>query len=360
MKLLRSMVLLMLFVVIVPLYSQIVIDWTEVPHYIGTEWTKNGKDSVNVDLGSTGGPQTWNFTSQPMGTESEDLFIVPVSSTPFVDSFPDANLVYMSFADSDTVYQYYELIPDFMNTLGLGGVGPDTNFLLQYEPIDSAPLPLSYGDSRHFHYGFSMAEGIDSVRFDHYGFQICDAYGTVIVPYGNFECLRVCDFDTCVMTVFVSGVPVFSDTITYIVYGFPAEDYGAVVCIKSYPDETNPNYTEALNLDRLTYFSTGIEEFTTCTKSSFSVYPNPFRQKTEISFQMQDVRCKMQDISLKIYDVSGRIVKIFNLTSDFLPLTSTISWDGRDEKGKSVPSGVYFYYLNIDETSLIGKMLMLK
>jgi len=360
MKLSKSILLFVMCVTIIPLYSQIVIDWTEIPHYIGTVWTKNGKDSVTVDLGSTGGPQTWNFTSQPMGTESEDLFVVPVSSTPFADSFPNANLVYMSFADSDTGYQYYELEPSFISILGLGLVSPDTNYLLQYEPVDSAPLPMSYGDSYNFHFGFSVMMGTDSVTYDHYGTRFCDAYGNVIIPYGNFECLRVCDFDTCVMTVFISGIPIFSDTTTYIVYSFPVEDYSAVVCIMSYPDETNPNYTEALNLERLTYFSTGIEELTTCTKSSFSVYPNPFRQKTEISFQMQDARCKMQDISLKIYDVSGRIVKIFNLTSDFLPLASAISWDGRDEKGKSVPSGVYFYHLKVDDISSMGKILLIK
>ena len=358
MKLSKSILLFVLCVTIIPLYSQIVIDWTEIPHYIGTVWTKNGKDSVTVELGSTGGPQTWNFTSQPMGTESEDLFIVPVSSTPFADSFPNANLVYMSFADSDTVYQYYELEPSFISMLGLGLISPGTTYLLQYEPVDSAPLPMSYGDSYDFHFGFSMANGTDSVTYDHYGTRTCDAYGNVIIPYGNFECLRVCDFDTCVMIVFVSGVPVFFDTTTYIVYSFPVEDYSAVVCIKSYPDETNPNYTDALYLDRLTYFSTGIEELTTSTKNSFSVYPNPFRQKTKISFGIGQ---GAKGIELKIYDAIGRLVRDF--TDDLCNHNKSVKsvyWDGRDEKGKSVQSGVYFYHLKVDDTSSMGKILLIE
>jgi len=357
MKPLRLLVVLMLFVVIVPLYSQIVIDWTEIPHFIGTEWTKNGKDSVSVDLGSTGGPQTWDFTSQPMGSESEDLFIVPVSSTPFADSFPNANLVYMSFADSDTGYQYYELEPNFISMLGLGLESPDTTYLLQYEPVDSAPLPMSYGDSYNFHFGFSIGMGTDSVTYDHYGTRTCDAYGNVIIPYGNFECLRVCDFDTCVMTVFISGVPIFSDTTTYIVYSFPVEDYSAVVCIKSYPDETNPNYTEALNLARLTYFATGIEEFTTCTKNSFSVHPNPFRQKTEISFGIGQ---SAKGIELKIFDISGRLIRDFDDLCNQNKSVKSVSWDGKDENGNSLPNGVYFYHLKVDDTNFTGKILLIK
>jgi len=355
MKPLRLLVLLILFVVIVPLYSQIVIDWTEIPHFIGTEWTKNGKDSVSVDLGSTGGPQTWDFTSQPMGSESEDLFIVPVSSTPFADSFPNANLVYMSFADSDTGYQYYELEPNFISMLGLGLESPDTTYLLQYEPVDSAPLPMSYGDSYNFHFGFSIIMGTDSVTYDHYGTRVCDAYGNVIIPYGNFECLRVCDFDTCVMIVFISGVPIFSDTTTYIVYSFPVEDYSAVVCIKSYPDETNPNYTDALFLERLIYFSTGIEEFATFTKNSFFLHPNPFSDYLTINYSLT----KTGDVYLRMYDINGRLIKTIINTSqpqgDY-----SLRWYGRDENNNSLPNGVYFYHLKVDDTSSMGKILLIK
>ncbi|MCK4251399.1 T9SS type A sorting domain-containing protein [candidate division WOR-3 bacterium] len=96
------------------------------------------------------------------------------------------------------------------------------------------------------------------------------------------------------------------------------------------------------------------------SSSYLQIYPNPFRQKTEISFQMQDARRKMQDISLEIYDVSGRIVKIFNLTSDFLPLASAVSWDGRDEKGAFVPSGIYFCQLQTGDFKSVKKLILVR
>ncbi|MCK4256698.1 hypothetical protein KAX35_07400, partial [candidate division WOR-3 bacterium] len=47
---------------------------------------------------------------------------------------------------------------------------------------------------------------------------------------------------------------------------------------------------------------------------------------------------------LRIYDLSGRLVRTFPLPSSlFSPLK--IVWDGKDAKGNSVPSGIYFYEL---------------
>ncbi|MCK4252133.1 right-handed parallel beta-helix repeat-containing protein [candidate division WOR-3 bacterium] len=119
-----------------------------------------------------------------------------------------------------------------------------------------------------------------------------------------------------------------------------------------------------------------IEERNQITKAQFfllEVFPNPFTQMTEIRYQvpdiqMQDVRNNlstslgtgMQDISLKIYDVSGRIVKVFNLTSGLLLPASTISWDGTDENGNKVSSGVYFCRSVAGNYSAMKKLLLVK
>uniref|UniRef100_A0A7V0Z5Z0 T9SS type A sorting domain-containing protein n=1 Tax=candidate division WOR-3 bacterium TaxID=2052148 RepID=A0A7V0Z5Z0_UNCW3 len=78
---------------------------------------------------------------------------------------------------------------------------------------------------------------------------------------------------------------------------------------------------------------------------SFEISPNPFKEKTIIRFMIQDTKYTMQDINLKIYDASGRMVR------DFSRLTvnserSTIIWDGTDDAGLRVPSGVYFVHID--------------
>ncbi|MGB3340907.1 MAG: FlgD immunoglobulin-like domain containing protein [bacterium] len=346
------------FVSASPLFAQITIDWTEVPQIIGTSWTININNAVTVDLGSQGGPQTWNFTSQPMGTDSAVLFVVPVLSTPFADSFPDANLIYKSGEDGDTAYQYYDLDPAFMCMLGLAVVTTDTSNIIRYIPADSVPLPVNYGDSNYYHYGYLVDFGMGPMyecRFDNHGKQFINAYGTVVIPYGSFECLCVCAFDTCDFSIDSGGVNIYFQRTTRIKYSFPTEDFGSVVCITSYPGETNPNFTEAEVIERLTFFSTGIEESETASIFSLSHQPNPFSSQVAITYSLS----KTNHVDLKIYDINGRLVRTVVNTSQPQGNYSAM-WYGKDELGNPLPDGVYFYHLNIDETSLTGKMLMLR
>lgn len=333
----------------------IVVDWTEIPQGINTAWTINSRNNVIVDLGSTGGPQIWNFTSQPMGSDSCLVTIVPKSSTPFADSFPNANLVYKAVEDSDTSYQYQELDSTFLSTLGLGGVAPDTTYILQYEPVDSYPLPIIHGNSNRYHYGFEVQESDTVVKYEWYGRSVIDAWGTVTIPYGTFPCLRQCSFDTSATTTFVTGNPVSGDTVTHIRYTFITEEYNEVVFITSHEDETDPNYTDAEILERLTYFYLGIEEITTSHKNILSHYPNPFSNYVQFNYSLT----KPGYLNLTIYDVSGRLVKTL-IDKPEQQGSYTVKWFGKNGAGKSLPNGVYFYHLNVDNTISTGKMLLIR
>ena len=83
-----------------------------------------------------------------------------------------------------------------------------------------------------------------------------------------------------------------------------------------------------------------VEEGTKIDKQvlGLNVYPNPFRTKTDISWPMMDNRAQMTNISIRIYDNSGRMVKSFTDIGH----RSSVIWNGADETGSSVPSGVYF------------------
>jgi hypothetical protein len=72
------------------------------------------------------------------------------------------------------------------------------------------------------------------------------------------------------------------------------------------------------------------------------VYPNPFREKMIIRYTIQDAGYKIQDMGLKIYDITGRLVKSFNLSTRYSLLASSVEWDGTDDSGIPVESGVYF------------------
>ncbi|HKW15303.1 MAG TPA: FlgD immunoglobulin-like domain containing protein, partial [Candidatus Krumholzibacteria bacterium] len=84
-------------------------------------------------------------------------------------------------------------------------------------------------------------------------------------------------------------------------------------------------------------------------------YPNPFNPATTISFSLR-VR---STVSLKIYDVTGALVR--ELAHDARAAgPHTVTWDGRDDKGRAVGSGVYFYKLVAGEFTSTKKMVLLK
>jgi hypothetical protein len=92
--------------------------------------------------------------------------------------------------------------------------------------------------------------------------------------------------------------------------------------------------------------------------SDFSLsqnYPNPFNPETYIDFNLPDEA----EVSLRIYNVRGQLVK--TLVQEIMsPGTHTMRWDGKNNSGERVSSGVYFYRLTLDEKSIIKKMVLLK
>jgi hypothetical protein len=357
---LGKIVLSVLLIAVAPLFGQIEIDWTEVPQDIGITFTHNGAESVTVNLGSPGGPQSWNFTVQPMGSQNTNSLIVPRTSTPFGDSFPNSNLVLEITEGSIITYAYGQIAPTFGANLGMGSTAPVTTFF-RFEPTDSYPMPVVYGASRNYTYGFTLAIGPGvEVRTDNYGNEVVDAYGLVTVPYGTFECLRMRSFDTTITTMYVSGIPILIDTTNNIIYDFLAEDYGLIAHVLSYPDEIDTNFTDADFLERITNFSTGINELENTVVYHFSCQPNPFTDHTEIRYSMLDSRFLMQKSNVEIYDATGRLVKSFYPESSIMYQESVVSWFGDDNTGRKLPGGVYFLELEVGETAITRKIILIR
>jgi hypothetical protein len=84
-------------------------------------------------------------------------------------------------------------------------------------------------------------------------------------------------------------------------------------------------------------------------------YPNPFNAGTNITFSTNTGG----DVSLVVYDILGRTVR--HLADAFYAEgTHTIAFDGRDEHGASLASGVYLYRLNAPGFNHTRKMVLLK
>ena len=83
--------------------------------------------------------------------------------------------------------------------------------------------------------------------------------------------------------------------------------------------------------------------------------PNPFNPSTVITFELPESGLAR----LEIYDVAGRrIAKVVDETLDAGPQRAL--WSGRDENGRPVASGVYFYRLWTPRGEISRRMVLMK
>jgi hypothetical protein len=83
--------------------------------------------------------------------------------------------------------------------------------------------------------------------------------------------------------------------------------------------------------------------------------PNPFNPGTQISYALP----RDGNVNLIIYNVIGQTVKVLVDRYEGAGYRQVV-WDGTDQSGREVASGVYFYQLSADGFSQIRKMVKLR
>ncbi len=85
-------------------------------------------------------------------------------------------------------------------------------------------------------------------------------------------------------------------------------------------------------------------------------YPNPFNPTTAISYELSAI----SRVTLMIYDILGREVMTLVDNEKETAGTHTIRWDGTNDRGERVSSGVYYYQLTTESGKQTKKALYLK
>ena len=89
-------------------------------------------------------------------------------------------------------------------------------------------------------------------------------------------------------------------------------------------------------------------------------YPNPFNPETWIPYHLANA----VDVTISIYDVNGTLIRQLDMGHQMAGYYTARSraayWDGRNEFGEQVATGVYFYQLQADNVSFLRKMVILK
>jgi hypothetical protein len=114
-----------------------------------------------------------------------------------------------------------------------------------------------------------------------------------------------------------------------------------------------PAFDRLLPVKRLWYPEVAVSKL-------YPNYPNPFNPETWIPYQI----ATDADVTVRIFDVRGQLIKIIALGSKqagfYIGRSQAAYWDGRNEFGESVGSGVYYYNLHAGDFAATRKMVILK
>lgn len=100
---------------------------------------------------------------------------------------------------------------------------------------------------------------------------------------------------------------------------------------------------------------TGVNAVAVPGAMSLRSYPNPFNPNTTIQYSLLETG----RVRLSIYDVTGRLVRTL-VDGVRNAGDQRVLWDGKDDRGSPVGSGVYVYQLEAGRTSLTRKMSLLR
>ena len=146
--------------------------------------------------------------------------------------------------------------------------------------------------------------------------------------------------------------------VTYIVYSLESAVENANVA-PTYDFRLNRR-RDRLNLFRGAAAAPALSSTTPEKTALLSNYPNPFNPETWIPYKL----AKPAEVMVTIYAADGKLVRTMQLGHQpagvYQVKSRAAYWDGKNELGESVASGVYFYTLTVGDFTATRKMLIRK
>ncbi|MBN2029596.1 T9SS type A sorting domain-containing protein, partial [bacterium] len=91
----------------------------------------------------------------------------------------------------------------------------------------------------------------------------------------------------------------------------------------------------------------------------FQNYPNPFNPHTTIQFEIPFSGKQMVKVELHIYNMQGQLIRTL-INEERSPGVYQVQWDGLDEVGNAVATGIYLYHISAGEFAAVKKLILVK
>ncbi|RMD88028.1 MAG: choice-of-anchor B family protein [Calditrichaeota bacterium] len=254
------------------------------------------------------------------------------------------------------------LISDIQNGLFVFSFDPNlpNDMSLRLTP-NNPPIIIPSGGGT-FTFDISLTNNTSSTQF-------FEVWNTIVLPGGE----KIGPTIGPINLDFPAGATVAKSSIVQNVpAGAPSGTYTYIFNVGDFPDRTvatdSFNFTKSTGPNKNTVTTTNwYGKWETQTKQmvleekvpkAFVLeqnYPNPFNPSTTIRYQLP----KAEHVKIIIYDLIGRVVR--ELTNKTQEAGSyAVQWDGRDQAGQKVASGVYIYKIQAGQFIRTRKMVLLK
>jgi len=196
------------------------------------------------------------------------------------------------------------------------------------------------------------ASAVGKINRDIYGDiilsgDILGAAGLVRVYLGGNPMDTLKDWDTT-----IACAP-FRGAVTVDINGDGVDE---IICPSpTYPCDQNKGLVYIFSSDTTTDVKNGLPSILPRNFTLNQNFPNPFNSSTVITYTLKATSW----VNLNIYNIRGERVRQL-IDSKMIPGSHSISWDGKDEKGKKVASGIYFARLVTRPHSQTIKLTLLR
>jgi hypothetical protein len=206
--------------------------------------------TAGVNVLEPGGLRAWVFDTAAFTGALRWFVIVDPALAPFRDAFLNANYDDHTIPDDSTnsTYDYMRLEDDALNLLGTAVVGSETSDVRVLDTLyKMLVLPLTFSGAWDAAASWHIPIVGESIEMlcERRSRMSVDGWGTVEIPMGTFDCLRVDSYDTLINTTYVNGIPMYADTSGHRTYTWLTREHGMAASATGPLNDTSHVFTQS-------------------------------------------------------------------------------------------------------------------